>query len=191
MFGYIVRRLIATAPVMLIVAVLVFLMLRLTPGDPAAIIAGDNANAEQIAAIRTRLGLDEPIVTQFFIWLGNLLRGDFGESFFFKKTVAELVASESASVGSSRLAISSATVFLKKNDSPKSPCNMLAIQMKNWVKMGSSRPRRFRISAICSLLALSPAMIAAGSPGVSRSIRNTSTATMIITGTVAASLRRT
>lgn len=93
MIGYILRRLLATAPVMLIVAVLVFLMLRLTPGDPAAIIAGDNANAEQIALIRNRLGLDEPIFTQFFIWLGNLLRGDFGDSFFFKKTVAELIAS--------------------------------------------------------------------------------------------------
>ena len=93
MIGYILRRLLATAPVMLIVAVLVFLMLRLTPGDPAAIIAGDNANAEQIALIRNRLGLDEPIFTQFFIWLGNLLHGDFGESFFFKKTVAELIAS--------------------------------------------------------------------------------------------------
>ena len=91
--GYILRRLVATAPVMLIVAVLVFLMLRLTPGDPAAIIAGDNANAEQVAAIRNRLGLDEPIFTQFFIWLGNILRGDFGKSFFFKKTVAELIAS--------------------------------------------------------------------------------------------------
>jgi len=108
MFGYIVRRLIATAPVMLIVAVLVFLMLRLTPGDPAAIIAGDNANAEQIAAIRTRLGLDEPIVTQFFIWLGNLLRGDFGESFFFKKTVAELVASRLEPT----LALSVATIVI-------------------------------------------------------------------------------
>jgi peptide/nickel transport system permease protein len=93
MTGYILRRLVATVPVILIVAVFVFLMLRLTPGDPAAIIAGDNANAEQIAAIRNRLGLDEPIFTQFFIWLGNLLRGDFGESFFFKKTVAELIAS--------------------------------------------------------------------------------------------------
>ena len=72
MFGYILRRLLATAPVMLIVAVLVFLMLRLTPGDPAAIIAGDNANAEQVAAIRDRLGLDQPILTQFFIWLGNI-----------------------------------------------------------------------------------------------------------------------
>src|SRR5882672_4322714 len=93
MAGYILRRLAATAPVMLIVALFVFLMLRLTPGDPAAIIAGDNANAEQIALIRNRLGLDEPIITQFFIWLTNILRGDFGESFFFKKTVAELIAS--------------------------------------------------------------------------------------------------
>src|ERR1700733_791119 len=93
MLGYVLRRIAATVPVMLIVAVLVFLMLRLTPGDPAAIIAGDNANAEQIAAIHTQLGLDRPIVAQFFIWTGRILQGDFGESFFFKKTVAELIAS--------------------------------------------------------------------------------------------------
>jgi peptide/nickel transport system permease protein len=93
MAGYILRRIAATVPVMLIVAVLVFLMLRLTPGDPAAVIAGDNANAEQIAAIRSRLGLDQPIIVQFFIWFGQILHGDFGESFFFKKTVAELIAS--------------------------------------------------------------------------------------------------
>ncbi|MBV8751828.1 MAG: ABC transporter permease [Hyphomicrobiales bacterium] len=93
MAGYILRRIVATIPVMLIVAVLVFLMLRLTPGDPAAVIAGDNANAEQIAAIRTRLGLDQPIVVQFFIWFGQILHGDFGESFFFKKSVAELIVS--------------------------------------------------------------------------------------------------
>ena len=91
MLSYILRRLAATVPVMLIVAVLVFLMLRLTPGDPAAIIAGDNANTEQVALIRTRLGLDRPIWSQFLLWLGNILTGDFGESFFFKKTVAELI----------------------------------------------------------------------------------------------------
>ncbi len=91
MLGYILRRLLATIPVLLIVAVLVFLMLRLTPGDPAAVIAGDNATSEQIARIRTQLGLDKPILTQFAIWSGNLLTGDFGESFFFKKTVAELI----------------------------------------------------------------------------------------------------
>jgi len=71
----------------------VFLMLRMTPGDPAAIIAGDNANSEQVALIRNRLGLDEPILSQFFIWIVNILHGDFGESFFFKKTVTELIAS--------------------------------------------------------------------------------------------------
>jgi peptide/nickel transport system permease protein len=91
MLSYILRRLAATIPVMFIVAIFVFLMLRLTPGDPAAIIGGDNANAEQVALIRSRLGLDQPILSQFVIWLGNILRGDFGESFFFKKTVAELI----------------------------------------------------------------------------------------------------
>jgi peptide/nickel transport system permease protein len=92
MFAYILRRLAATIPVMLVVAVLVFLMLRLTPADPAAIIAGDNANAEQVAEIRKRLGLDQPIMTQFAIWVGKLAQGDMGESFFFKKQVVELIA---------------------------------------------------------------------------------------------------
>jgi peptide/nickel transport system permease protein len=108
MLGYILRRIAATVPVMLIVAALVFLMLRLTPGDPAAIIAGDNANAEQIAAIRARLGLDAPLVLQFFQWLGNLLRGDFGESFYFKKSVAELITSRLEPT----LALSIATIVL-------------------------------------------------------------------------------
>jgi len=92
LFGYILRRLIGTIPVMLVVAVFIFLMLRLTPSDPAAIIAGDNANAEQVAKIRQQLGLDQPMLTQFFIWFGKVLTGDFGESFFFKKTVAALIA---------------------------------------------------------------------------------------------------
>jgi len=91
MLAYVLRRLAATIPVMLIVAVLVFLMLRLTPSDPAAIIAGDNANSEQVAEIRKRLGLDQPIHTQFVIWIGKTLQGDLGESFFFKKQVTELI----------------------------------------------------------------------------------------------------
>jgi peptide/nickel transport system permease protein len=91
MLAYVLRRLAATIPVMLIVAVLVFLMLRLTPADPAAIIAGDTATTEQVAEIRKRLGLEEPILTQFAIWMTRTLRGDFGESFFFKKQVAELI----------------------------------------------------------------------------------------------------
>ena len=91
MFAYILRRLAATIPVMLIVAALVFLMLRLTPADPAAIIAGDSATSEQVAEIRNRLGLDQPILKQFVIWGGKTLRGDLGKSFFFKKQVTELI----------------------------------------------------------------------------------------------------
>jgi peptide/nickel transport system permease protein len=74
------------------VAVLVFLLLRLTPGDPAAIMAGDAANTEQIEQIRKGLGLDQPIVAQFGIWLGRLLSGDLGESFYFRVKVTTLIA---------------------------------------------------------------------------------------------------
>jgi peptide/nickel transport system permease protein len=92
MLAYIARRLLATIPVMAIVAVLVFSMLRLTPGDPAAIIAGAAATSQDIIDIRARLGLDRSIVAQFFVWIGHVLTGDFGESFFFKKQVAALIA---------------------------------------------------------------------------------------------------
>jgi len=91
MYAFLARRLLATVPVLLIVAVLVFMMLRLTPGDPAAILAGDAASTDQIASIRAGLGLDRPIVVQFGIWFGNLLTGDLGESFYYKTKVATLI----------------------------------------------------------------------------------------------------
>ncbi|MFW5678959.1 MAG: ABC transporter permease [Pseudomonadota bacterium] len=92
MLGFLLRRIAATIPVLVMVAVFVFLMLRLTPGDPAAIIAGDNASPQQIAEIRERLGLDEPLLVQFGIWSGNLLQGDLGQSFFFRQPVTSLIA---------------------------------------------------------------------------------------------------
>jgi peptide/nickel transport system permease protein len=92
MFDFIARRLVSIIPVLAVVALFVFFMLRLTPGDPAAVIAGDNATSDQIADIRDKLGLNLPIWQQFGIWLGNMLQGNFGESFFFKKTVSELIA---------------------------------------------------------------------------------------------------
>jgi peptide/nickel transport system permease protein len=91
LFNFVARRVLATVPVLLIVAVLVFLLLRLTPGDPAAIMAGDAANTEQIARIRSGLGLDRPIFVQFGIWFGNLLQGDLGESFYYKTKVTTLI----------------------------------------------------------------------------------------------------
>ncbi|MFO1322495.1 MAG: ABC transporter permease [Burkholderiales bacterium] len=91
MLAYVGRRLLATIPVMAIVAVFVFALLRLTPGDPAAIIAGSAATAQEVAGIRAKLGLDAPVITQFFVWLSRMATGDFGESFYFKKGVAELI----------------------------------------------------------------------------------------------------
>ena len=92
MYTFLARRLLATIPVLAIVAVLVFMLLRLTPGDPAAILAGDAANTEQIEQIRASLGLDRPVPVQFAIWLGNMLSGDLGESFYFKMKVTELIS---------------------------------------------------------------------------------------------------
>jgi len=92
MFRFLTARLLATIPVLLVVAVFVFLLLRLTPGDPAAVIAGDSATSEQIEQIRESLGLNEPLITQFVIWIGNVVRGDLGESFFFRMPVTELIS---------------------------------------------------------------------------------------------------
>ncbi len=74
-----------------VVAVFVFLLLRLTPDDPAAILAGDAANAEQIERIRASLGLDRPLVVQFGIWLARVLTGDLGQSFYYRIDVATLI----------------------------------------------------------------------------------------------------
>jgi peptide/nickel transport system permease protein len=92
MLRFLAGRLLSTIPVLLVVAVAVFLILRLTPGDPAAVIAGDSATTEQIERIRASLGLDKSIPAQFAIWTGHALRADLGESFFFKKQVSELIS---------------------------------------------------------------------------------------------------
>tara|TARA_B100000927_G_scaffold258225_1_gene226546 strand:- start:302 stop:1216 length:915 start_codon:yes stop_codon:yes gene_type:complete len=81
-----------TIPVMVVVALFVFLLLRLSPGDPAAVIAGDYATAEDVQKIREKLGLSEPIFVQFVTWLGSLIQGDLGTSIFSNKPVTELIA---------------------------------------------------------------------------------------------------
>jgi peptide/nickel transport system permease protein len=91
MIAYIIRRLLATIPVMLLVAVIVFLLVHLAPGDPASVIAGDNATSDQIARIRETLGLDEPLWRQFFIWISHVAQGDLGRSLFWNRSVAELI----------------------------------------------------------------------------------------------------
>jgi len=87
----IARRLVATIPVMGVVAIAVFALLHVTPGDPAVIIAGDYATTEDIAKIRAKLGLDQPFLTQVTIWLGRIVRGDLGTSIYSGLPVATLI----------------------------------------------------------------------------------------------------
>jgi peptide/nickel transport system permease protein len=89
---YVIRRLLATVPVMAVVAVVVFMLIHLSPGDPAALIAGDLATGEDIAKLRIALGLDQPLWRQFSIWLGKLASGDLGISIFTQVPVTSLLA---------------------------------------------------------------------------------------------------
>ena len=91
MYAYVVHRIVATIPIMGIVAAFVFLLLHMSPGDPAVIIAGDFATTEQIEAIRKQLGLEEPLHVQFLTWLTNLLQGDMGRSIYSGLPVTELI----------------------------------------------------------------------------------------------------
>ena len=91
MLGYLLRRVLAAIPVMGVVALLVFLLLRLTPGDPAAILAGDNATPEQLERIRVSLGLNQPIYIQFFTWIDKLLHGDLGVSLISNVPVLKMI----------------------------------------------------------------------------------------------------
>ena len=90
--GSIARRIAATLPVMAVVAVIVFLLIHLSPGDPAALIAGALATTDDIARLRSSLGLDLPLWNQFLIWVGKLARGDLGTSIFTQVPVTQLLA---------------------------------------------------------------------------------------------------
>lgn len=91
MLAYVTRRVLATIPVMGVVALFVFSLLYLSPGDPAAIIAGDTASEADIARIRAHLGLDRPFLVQFGTWLWGVLRGDLGISIFTNLPVTRLI----------------------------------------------------------------------------------------------------
>jgi len=92
LLAYIVRRLVATIPVMGVVAIFVFSLLYLAPGDPAAVIAGDLATADDIARIHHQLGLDEPFLVRFGTWAWSVVHGDLGISIFTNLPVTKLIA---------------------------------------------------------------------------------------------------
>ena len=91
MIAFVLKRMAAALPVMAVVAAVVFAILRLTPGDPAAILAGDSATPEQLEAIRASMGLDQPVYLQFFNWIGHLLQGDLGTSLLSGTPVVEMI----------------------------------------------------------------------------------------------------
>ena len=91
MLGYLLRRVLATIPVMAIVALFVFSLLYLAPGDPAAVIAGDQASPEDVEKIRKSLGLDRPFLVRFTEWSLQVLSGDLGTSMFTGLPVTELI----------------------------------------------------------------------------------------------------
>ena len=90
---YIFKRLLTLIPVLFIVSVVIFMLIHLVPGDPAAMMLGDKATPEQIANLRHTLGLDQPLLTQYFNWIADIFRGDLGTSFFMKGTMTEIIGS--------------------------------------------------------------------------------------------------
>src|ERR1700760_2377195 len=92
MFAYVTRRILATIPVMLIVAFCVFSLLSIAPADPAAIIAGDQATPADVERIRASLGLDRPFLVRFFDWFFHVIQGDLGTSIFTNLPVSHMIA---------------------------------------------------------------------------------------------------
>ena len=88
---YVARRLLALIPVILVVATVAFVLIHLAPGDPASIIAGPDASADDVARIQRQLGLDAPFHVQLFRWYGRLARGDLGQSIFLRRPVLEAI----------------------------------------------------------------------------------------------------
>jgi peptide/nickel transport system permease protein len=89
--GFVFRRLLAALPVLFLVSVMVFMMLHMLPGDPATVILGDEATPEAIAALRTELGLDKPLLAQYLDWAGKVFQGNLGRSLLDRTPVADLI----------------------------------------------------------------------------------------------------
>jgi len=88
---YVLRRLPSALLILVLASVLIFLVIRLVPGDPVATLAGPDATPEARQAIRVDLGLDQPVLSQYFVWLGNLLQGDLGRSYMIGGDIGSLV----------------------------------------------------------------------------------------------------
>ncbi len=93
MHKYLLKRLLSLIPVLFVVSLAIFLLIHLVPGDPAAAILGEEASPEQIAALREKLGFNDPLPVQYFRWVAGLFRGDWGTSFFMEGSMLEIIGS--------------------------------------------------------------------------------------------------
>ncbi|MBD3624350.1 MAG: ABC transporter permease, partial [Rhodobacteraceae bacterium] len=89
---YVLRRTGAAIATLIAASIVIFAFIHLIPGDPVYVMLGDGATPEQVAALRNRMGLDEPVVVQYLIWAGNALQGDLGQSIFFETPVTQVIA---------------------------------------------------------------------------------------------------
>lgn len=92
MFRYIVKRILSMIPSLILTSILVFMMVHLIPGDPAITMLGDSATEESIEQIREEMGLNQPLINQYLIWMGKVVQGDFGNSIFQNKPVMAAIA---------------------------------------------------------------------------------------------------
>lgn len=91
MFNYIIKRIFSLIPVLFVVSIVIFMIIHLTPGDPATVILGHEATEQQINELRDQLGLNAPIYVQYFNWIAGVFKGDFGTSYFMKQPVTEAI----------------------------------------------------------------------------------------------------
>lgn len=110
MSGYILRRLLQTVPVLIVTSIVVFLLLRLIPGDPAVILAGPDAGPKDVATVRAGLGLDRSLPEQYGIWLKHTLTGDLGKSYITRRSVGSLI--KAAAPATAELALAAFTLAL-------------------------------------------------------------------------------
>ena len=91
MLKYTLKRLLSSIPTILVVAVLIFGLVRLIPGSPARNMLGEDATEEEVLALEHKMGLDQPIVVQFGRWIGDALRGDLGDSLYYNRPVTDIL----------------------------------------------------------------------------------------------------
>jgi len=96
MLKYLVKRLLTLIPVLFVVSLMIFLLIHLTPGDPARVMLGDQATEEQVQELRRAMGLDRPLPIQYIQWVGGLVTGDLGESIFIREPMRDIIASHLA-----------------------------------------------------------------------------------------------